>query len=256
MENYVIYERKAWGPLITINRPGALNALNPEVLEQLKQCLQQAEKEKAKVIVLTGAGEKAFVAGADIAAMKDMDPAQARAFSLLGQNVMNDIAKMRAIVIAAVNGYALGGGCELAMACDFRVASRNARFGIPETSLGVIPGFGGTQRLARIVGTGKALEMMATAGQVRAEEALQYGLINEVADPEALLDTCFSKAERIAKNSADAIAYGKQSMLQGIELDMDRGLAFEADLFALTFAGEDQKEGMGAFLEKRKANFR
>ena len=255
METYVTYEAKEWGALITIDRPKALNALNPDVLNQLRQNLQKAEEEKAKVVVLTGAGEKSFVAGADIAAMKDMDPAQAREFSLLGQGVMSDIAKMRAVVIAAVNGYALGGGCELAMACDFRVVSANARFGIPEVSLGVIPGFGGTQRLSRIVGTGKAMEMMATAGQIKADEALRYGLVNEVTEPEALLETCFAKAEKIAKNSAAAIAYGKQSVLQGIELDLERGLAYEADLFALTFANADQKEGMTAFVEKRKANF-
>ncbi len=252
---YVTYEKKDWGALITIDRPAALNALNPQVLSQLKAAFERAEEECAKVVVLSGGGAKAFAAGADIAAMKDMDPAQARVFSLQGQEVMSFIARMKAIVIAAVNGYALGGGCELAMACDFRVASANARFGIPEVSLGVIPGFGGTQRLARIVGTGKAMEMMASAGQIRAEEALRYGLVNEVTEQEELLKVCFAKAERIAANSAGAVAFGKQSILQGIEMDLERGLAHEADLFALTFAGPDQKEGMTAFLEKRKAEF-
>ncbi|MBR2560549.1 MAG: enoyl-CoA hydratase/isomerase family protein [Eubacterium sp.] len=255
METYVKLDRKEWGALITIDRPKALNALNPEVLEQLKGALEVCENEKKKVVVITGSGNKAFVAGADIASMKDMNPAEAKEFSLLGQGIMNEIASMHAIVIAAVNGYALGGGCELALACDFRIASSNAKFGIPEVSLGVIPGFGGTQRLARIVGTGKAMEMMASAGQISAEEAAKYGLVNEVTEPELLLETVFKKAERIVRNSASAIALGKQSILNGLEMDLQKGLSYEAHLFALTFTDQDQKEGMNAFLEKRKASF-
>lgn len=168
MENYVKYEKKEWGALLTIDRPKALNALNPDVLNQLRENLELCEKNNAKVVIITGGGEKAFVAGADIASMKDMNPAEAKEFSRLGQSIMHGIAGMHAIVIAAVNGYALGGGCELAMACDFRIASTKARFGIPEVSLGVIPGFGGTQRLSRIVGTGKTMEMMpASSGSMR-----------------------------------------------------------------------------------------
>lgn len=256
MENYIIKEEKEWGAILTINRPKALNALNADVLNQLREALQDCEKEHAKVVIITGAGEKSFVAGADIAAMKEMNSAEAMTFSTLGQSLMSSIAQMNAIVIAAVNGYALGGGCELAMGCDFRIASENARFGIPEVSLGVIPGFGGTQRLSRIVGTGKALEMMATAGQIRAEEALKYGLVNEVVPLEQLLEVCCKKAEKIAQNSAAAIALGKKSIYGGIEMDLEKGLAYEAGLFAVTFAGPDQKEGMGAFLEKRKAQFK
>jgi len=252
MEQFILCEKREWGTLVTLNRPQALNALNDEVLRQLDETLRALNADPAvPVVIITGAGEKSFVAGADIAAMKDMTPEDARQFSLRGQAVMNRIANMRGIVIAAVNGFALGGGCELAMACDIRVASTKARFGIPEVSLGVIPGFGGTQRLSRLAGRGKALELMATGSQIGAEEALRLGLVNHVVQPEELFTACEALAKKIAANSADAVALGKQSIYAGIEMDLERGLAYEAGLFALTFAGSDQKEGMSAFLEKR-----
>lgn len=256
MRSYIRCEEKDWAVLLTIDRQEALNALNPTLLMQLQEALQYCEEQKTKVIVITGAGNKAFAAGADIATMQKMTSKEAVDFSQLGQNVMNGISKMKAIVIAAVNGYALGGGCELAMACDFRIASENACFGIPEVSLGVIPGFGGTQRLSRIIGIGKAMELMATGSRIKAEEALRYGLINEVTKQEDLLNVCFAKAKKIGMNSAFAVAMGKQSVLEGFEMDLEKGLAYETGLFALTFSGVDQKEGMTAFLEKRPARFR
>lgn len=242
--------------VLTIDRPKALNALNNEVLHQLGEALEQLEQDKAvRVIIITGAGSKAFVAGADIATMQPMTPEQGKAFSVYGQSVMDRITKMSAIVIAAVNGFALGGGCELAMACDFRIAATNAKFAIPEVSLGVIPGFGGTQRLPRLVGVGRAMELMATGGQINAEEAYRMGLVNHVLSQEELMDYCLSLAQKIAANSFAAVALGKQSIHAATELDLSRGLAYESSQFGLTFANPDQREGMNAFLEKRKANF-
>lgn len=254
MERLVLTEKKEWGALLTLNRPKALNALNEALLQELDEALC-ALQEEARVIVITGSGEKAFAAGADISAMQAMSPKEAQHFSRAGQAVMNRIANLRPIVIAAVNGYALGGGCELAMACDIRIASEKARFGIPEVTLGVIPGFGGTQRLTRLVGTGRALELLATGANVKAEEALRIGLVNRVTEPENLMHVCEEMAQKIAGNSTGAIALGKQSILEGAEMDLQKALTHEASLFALTFAEADQKEGMSAFLEKRKATF-
>lgn len=241
--------------VVTLNRPKALNALNLTVLQQLKEVLENCEINGIKVIILTGAGDKAFAAGADIAAMSMMNPQEAQAFSSTGQEVMNYIGQMKAIVIAAVNGYALGGGCELAMACDFRIASDNAQFGIPEVTLGVIPGFGGTQRLSRLIGLGRAVELMATGATIKASDAFHFGLVNEVTSQDDLLETCLAKAGKIVKNSSVAIALGKRSILEGAEMDLQRGLILETNLFALSFAGPDQKEGMKAFLEKRTPEY-
>lgn len=256
MESLVLTEQKGWGALVTLNRPKALNALNTDVLRELDDVLTRLDTQREnRVVILTGSGEKAFAAGADIAAMRGMTPEEAKQFSTYGQAVMTRIAGMRAVVIAAVNGYALGGGCELAMACDIRIASTRAKFGIPEVTLGVIPGFGGTQRLSRLIGVGRALEMMATGGQITAEEALRMGLVNHVTEPGELLEVCEAMARKIAANSAGAVALGKQSIYAGSEMDLNRGLAHEAGLFALAFASPDQREGMDAFLEKRKAKF-
>lgn len=257
MAEYVKTARDGGVATVTIDRPEALNALNPGVLKQLYEALCRLDDdESVKVIILTGAGEKAFVAGADIAAMAAMTPMEAKAFSALGHRTMDKTASMRPFVIAAVNGFALGGGCELAMACDVRIASVRARFGIPEATLGVIPGFGGTQRLPRLVGLGRAKEMLATGRQVKAEEAYAMGLVDQVTQPEALLDVCREKAGRIAANSAAAIALGKQAMNSGVEMTLEHGLRHETDLFALAFSQPDQAEGMQAFLEKRPAAFR
>ena len=257
MESLVRTEQRQWGAVVTLNRPEALNALNLGVLQELDETLSQLSwRRETRVVILTGSGDRSFAAGADIAAMRGMTPEEAQQFSAYGQAVMSRIAGMRAVVIAAVNGYALGGGCELAMACDIRIASRTAKFGIPEVTLGVIPGFGGTQRLSRLIGVGRALELMATGGQITAEEALRMGLVNHVTEPEALLEACEAMARTIAANSAGAIALGKQSIYAGSEMDLNQGLAHEAGLFALAFAAPDQREGMDAFLEKRKAKFK
>ncbi len=242
--------------LVTINRPEVLNALNPEVLRVLDQVLSALDRDPAvRVVILTGSGEKAFVAGADIASMRDMTPVEARAFSAAGQAVLQNLENMRPVVIAAINGFALGGGCELAMACDFIYASDKAKFGQPEINLGVVPGFGGTQRLPRLVGLGIAKELLATGRQVKAEECKSIGLVNHVTAPEELLSYCRELAAAIAANSASAIDLGKQCMNAGVEMDLVRALEYEANLFGVLFSTHDQKEGMTAFLEKRRANF-
>lgn len=242
--------------LVEINRPEALNALNPEVLSTLHDTMEELDKTQGvKVIILTGSGEKAFVAGADISAMQSMDSAQAKEFAKFGHRTMNKIASMKAFTIAAVNGFALGGGCELALSCDIRVASTKARLGIPEVTLGVIPGFGGTQRLPRLVGLGIAKELLATGRQVKADEAVSIGLVNAVKEPEELLPYCREMAEKIVANSSSAISYGKRAMDAGVEISLDKALELEIDLFGETFTTPDQKEGMTAFVEKRKPNF-
>lgn len=256
MSECILYERRGPVGYLTINRPKALNALNQEVLLNLENTIGLINEDKSvKVVILTGSGEKSFVAGADIAAMKDMSPVEAREFSRLGQRVFRAIETARPIVIAAVNGYALGGGCELAMACDIRVASEKAKMGIPEVTLGVFPSFAGTQRLPRLVGLGYAKEMLATARKVPADEALRIGLVNRVVPADKLMESCEALAAEICQHSTTAISYGKMSMTAGLEMDMDRALEHEATLFGLTFTTEDQREGMGAFLEKRPPKF-
>lgn len=256
MSDCVLCKIKGSVATVIINRPQALNALNAEVLEKLHAVMKGLDGDSTiKAVILTGAGEKAFVAGADIAAMRDMSTAEAKAWASLGQRTMNRVAAMRPVTIAAVNGYALGGGCELAMACDLRVASTKAKLGIPEVSLGVIPGFGGTQRLPRLIGLGRALEVLSTGRQVGAAEAEAWGLVNRVTGPKELLPFCMELAEKITANSTVAVSLGKQAMDSGMEMDLARGLELEAALFGVAFAAPDQKEGMTAFLEKRKANF-
>ena len=242
--------------IVVINRPKALNALNEDVLTALYNKMTELDQDRdVKVIILTGSGEKAFVAGADIAAMQQMGCEEAKQFSRLGQKTMDKIANMRPFVIAAINGYALGGGCELAMACDMRVASNKARLGIPDVTLGVFPGFGGTQRLPRLVGLGIAKELLATGRQVKADEAMAIGLVNKVVDPTELVSYCLELAEQISGNSTSAIDYGKQAMTMGTETDLAHALEMEASLFGVVFTTPDQKEGMGAFLDKRKPEF-
>lgn len=254
---YIRCEQKGAVAIITIDRPKALNALNPDVLRELYEVMDGLDNNKAvRAVILTGAGEKAFVAGADIASMSAMNPGEALEFAKAGHRTMNRVAAMKTPTIAAINGFALGGGCELAMSCDIRIAADNARMGIPEVTLGVIPGFGGTQRLSRLVGLGVAMELLATGRQCKADECEKIGLVNHVVRPEELMDTCMELAEKIAGNSASAIALGKQSIISGIEMDLDKALELERQAFALTFAYADQKEGMSAFLEKRAAKFR
>jgi enoyl-CoA hydratase len=241
---------------VTVNRPKALNALNEETLRELLCCFQGLENNtEVKAVILTGAGEKAFVAGADIAFMKDLEAVAAREFALLGQKVMNTIEQLAKPVIAAVNGFALGGGCELALACDIRLASANARFGQPEVNLGVIPGFAGTQRLPRLVGKGRAKEILFTGDMVAADEAFRIGLVNRVTSPEELLPAARKLAQKIAGKGQVAIALCKDAVNNGLEMESDKACRYEADQFALCFATADQKEGMSAFLEKRTASF-
>ncbi len=241
--------------LVTINRPASLNALNLATLRDIKQCFYDiSERKDIKVVILTGSGNKAFVAGADISQMVDFEPKDGRDLTLLGIEAFNKIEQMPQITIAAINGYALGGGLELALSCDIRVASDKAKFGMPETGLGIPPGIGGTQRLPRIIGKGRAKELIFTNDVIDAQEAHRIGLANKVVPHNDLLDTCMTMAKKIASKGNYANYLAKSAINQGLDLDLTNGLKLEADLFALAFASKDQKEGMTAFMEKRKAN--
>ncbi len=257
MSELVLLDTREGIATLTINRPEVLNALNGDTLEALRQKIAVLDSDpEVRVVILTGAGEKAFVAGADIARMRDLGPLAARDMALLAQAVLNDLERCRKPVIAAVNGYALGGGCELAMACDLRVASESARFGQPEVNLGIIPGWAGTQRLPRLVGKGRALELILTGDMVDAQEAWRIGLVNKVVPHAELLPEARKLALKIAARSQVATRLCKEAVHHGLELDSARAGIFEADLFGLCFSTADQKEGMSAFLEKRKAQFR
>jgi len=239
---------------LTINRPEALNALNRNIIDALCAALEAAQDNpEVRVIVLTGSGEKAFVAGADIKEFADFDQAQGEDLARRGQRDLFDrVEQSRKPVVAAVNGFALGGGLELAMAAHVRVASTNARMGLPEVSLGVIPGYGGTQRLAQIVGKGKAMEMVLTAGMIDAEAALACGLVNQVVEQEILLETAQAMAGKIAKNAPTALAAALDSVLAGYGRE---GFGVEIQRFGQCFTTDDFKEGTTAFLEKRKPQF-
>lgn len=241
---------------ITINRPSKLNALNKETIAQLSGAIDSADaNDEVRVIVLTGSGEKAFVAGADIAEFADFSVEQGKELAAHGQeNLFNKIENCSKPVIAAVNGFALGGGLELAMAAHFRIASDNARMGLPEVSLGVIPGYGGTQRLPQLVGKGRAMEMIMTAGMIDAVTAHNYGLVNHVVSQEELLDTCYKIASKIMRNSPVAIGAAIDAVNAGY-IDGVDGYQAEIDCFGASFGTDDFKEGTTAFLEKRKASF-
>ena len=242
--------------LITINRPSKLNALNKATIEELHLAFKVLEEDKAtKVIVLTGSGEKAFVAGADISEFSNFSKEEGARLALEGQRQLFDfVENLSKPVIAAVNGFALGGGLELAMSCHFRVASHNARMGLPEVSLGVIPGYGGTQRLPQLIGRGRAMEMILTAGMIDAARALEYGLVNQVVEQEHLLDLCEKLASRISKNSPVAIGYAIKAVNAGFNNSIN-GFKTEIEAFGSCFGTADFKEGTEAFLEKRKADF-
>ena len=239
--------------MVTINRPKSLNALNSETLAELNTCLAEIEgRTDIKVVILTGSGSKSFVAGADISEMVNATPAEGRAMGLLAREAFGRLENMPQVTIAAVNGFALGGGCEISMACDIRVAAENAKFAQPECGLGILPGFGGTQRLARLVGKGRAKEMIFTCDMIDAQDAYRIGLANHVVPQEELLDYCKAMAGRIMKNAPYAVSLAKQVINSGADMDLDNGLKLEANIFGLSFSTEDKKEGMTAFLEKRK----
>ncbi len=242
--------------IITINRPQVMNALNSEVLSELKAAMLELEGDKAvKVIILTGAGEKAFVAGADISEMVNLDAQGGREFALLGHEVFEKIEGLDKPVIAAVNGFALGGGCELSMACDMRIVSEKAKFGQPEVNLGIIPGFGGTQRLMRLVGKGTAKMLVMSARMIGAQDALRMGLADIVVPAEELLAQAKKLALEIAGKSQNAVKIAKQTINAGHEMGLRAGNQFEAVKFGDCFTNSEQKEGMTAFLEKRPAKF-
>lgn len=253
----VIFEQKDKVGILTINRPKVLNALNPKTLEEIEDVIDNIAKENlVRVLIITGSGDKAFVAGADISEFPKMNSLQAKLFAKKGQDVFFKIENLPIPVIACVNGYALGGGCELAMSCDFIYASEKARFGQPEINLGIIPGFGGTQRLARLVGRAKAKELCMLGGQISAVEAKNLGLVNEVFKPEELMDKTMEAAKTLASKSAVALRAIKEVINKGLEVDLVTGCALEVEAFATSFSSEDAKEGALAFLEKRKPNFK
>ncbi|MBI5442566.1 MAG: enoyl-CoA hydratase/isomerase family protein [Deltaproteobacteria bacterium] len=255
-ENILLEKPEEGIYLLTVNRPKALNALNGATLDELAAAIAEVGTDPtARVLLVTGAGEKAFVAGADISAMKDQTPLEAKEFSLKGLRTFRSLENLPLVTIAVVNGFCLGGGCELAMSCDWILASDRALFGQPEVNLGVIPGFGGTQRLQRLIGRNRALELITTARNVKADEALALGLVNHVHPAENLHDEALAMARTVASKGPAALRLAKEAVQRGQDLDLDNGCVLESDLFALCFATQDQKEGMGAFLEKRKAHF-
>ena len=255
MYQTIRYEKEGNIGIATINRPEALNALNSTVISELEQLIGEVEKDKdLGAFILTGEG-RSFVAGADIGEQKPLDLTQGRKWGQRGSALMRRIEKLEIPTIAAVNGFALGGGCEIAMACDIILASEKAKFGQPEVGLGITPGFSGTQRLPRRVGIAKAKELIFSGKMIKADEAKEIGLVNAVYAPEALMDAAKEMAKSFTKNAPIAVKYSKACIDRGMQMDTDDGIALENELFAMCFATEDQKEGMGAFLEKRPANF-
>ena len=242
---------------ITFNRPKALNALNRALLDELSHALDTiAADEDIRVLVLTGAGDKSFVAGADITELATYNSLSAKVFAEKGHLIIRKLQQLPIAVIAAVNGFALGGGTEIAIACDFIYASENAKFGQPEINLGVIPGFGGTQRLPRLIGTNMAKELIFTGKMVSAAEALQIGLANKVVAQEQLMDDVMKTANEIAAKGRVALREAKQAVNRGMDVDLASGCSIEIDAFAISFASPDAKEGTAAFVEKRKAEFK
>ena len=255
MYKTIRYEKKDNIALVTIDRPEALNALNSTVITELEQVVTELENDGTiRAMILTGAG-RSFVAGADIGEQYPLDLDGGRRWGQRGSALLRRMERLEFPTIAAVNGFALGGGCELAMSCDIILASEKARFGQPEVGLGITPGFSGTQRLPRRVGVAKAKELIFSGRMVKADEAERIGLVNAVYAPEALLDGAMEMARSFAKNAPIAVKYAKACIDRGMQTDIDSGIACENELFAMCFATADQKEGMGAFLEKRTAEF-
>ena len=248
---FVLYEQKGAVGIITINREKALNALNSQVLEELEKTFDAVDLDNVRCLILTGAGEKSFVAGADIGAMSTMTKAEGTAFGKKGNDIFLKIEKFPIPVIAAINGFALGGGCEISMSCDIRICSDNAMFGQPEVGLGITPGFGGTQRLARLVGAGMAKQLIYTARNIKADEAKRIGLVNEIYPLEELMPAAKKMAATIAGNAPIAVRACKKAINEGLQVSIDEGCAIEEELFGSCFESYDQVEGMANFLRKK-----
>ncbi|HTC92778.1 MAG TPA: enoyl-CoA hydratase-related protein [Terriglobales bacterium] len=255
--NAILFEKKEQIAYVTINRPEKLNALNQAVMAELREVFTEIKDDpEVRVALLTGAGEKAFVAGADIGELNRNNPVEAKAYTHKGQAVLDLIENLGKPVIACLNGYTLGGGCELALACTFRLASENAKLGQPEVKLGIIPGYGGSQRLPRLVGKGPALQILLTGEQISAQEAHRIGLVNEVVPLVDLISRAEAIAKKIIANAPLAIQYTLEAVHKGMEMPLPEGLFLEATLFSVACATEDKKEGTAAFLEKRTAVFK
>ncbi|MCR4845315.1 MAG: enoyl-CoA hydratase/isomerase family protein [Eubacterium sp.] len=252
MAEFVTYEQDGFVGIITINRPKALNALNSQVLEELDETFKAVDLESTRALILTGAGDKSFVAGADIGEMSTLTKAEGEAFGKKGNDIFRMIETFPIPVIAAVNGFALGGGCEISMSCDIRICSENAVFGQPEVGLGITPGFGGTQRLARVIGVGMAKQLIYTARNIKAEQAKAIGLVNDVYPQEELLAQAKKLASMIAANAPIAVRNCKKAINDGLDADMDAAIAIEEKLFGDCFETEDQQAAMANFLEKDK----
>jgi enoyl-CoA hydratase/carnithine racemase len=252
----LLYEKRDGIAYLTVNRPEKLNALNNQVMIDLKACFESLQQDaEARVVILTGSGEKAFVAGADIGVLATQTPIEGKDRSIRGQAVLDLIENLGKPVIAAINGYALGGGCELALACTLRVASENAKLGQPEVKLGIIPGYAGTQRLPRLVGKGRALELILSAEPISAEEAYRIGLVNQVVPIKDLIAACEALARKIMANGPVAVRLAMEAVNHGMEMTEEQGQYLEATLFGLCCTTADMKEGTRAFLEKRPAKF-
>jgi len=253
----ILFEKKSTIAYVTVNRPMVLNALNMATMDELRAAFHDIKNDSGvRVVILTGAGEKAFIAGADIGELAQNNAVVAKEYALRGQSVLNLIENLGKPVIACINGFALGGGCEMAMACTMRLASDNAKIGQPEVKLGIIPGYGGTQRLPRLVGKGIAMQLLLTGEMITAQEAHRIGLVNEVTAPADLITRAEAIAQQIIANGPLAVQYTMEAVNKGMETHLSEGLYIEAALFSVAAATEDMKEGTAAFLEKRAAQFK
>ena len=253
----ILLEKKNWIAYVTVNRPKALNALNMATMEELRAAFHDIKNDSSiRVVIMTGSGEKAFIAGADIGELAKHDAVSGKEYTHKGQSVLNLIENLGKPVIACINGFALGGGCEIAMACTMRLASNNAKLGQPEVKLGIIPGYGGTQRLPRLVGKGIAMQLVLASEMITAEEAHRIGLVNEVTAPGELIPRAEAIAQKIIANAPLAVQYAMEAVNKGMEMTLQEGLYLEAVLFGVACATEDKKEGTTAFLEKRAAAFK
>lgn len=253
----LLVEKSERYAVVTINRPDKLNALNIETVEELEKAMQALNEDEAiRAIILTGAGEKAFIAGADISQITSLDSESGKSFALRGQKIFHFVEKMRKPVIVAINGFALGGGCELAMACHIRLASTKAKFGQPEIKLGIIPGYGGTQRFPRLIGLSNALQLLLTGDMINAENALRLRMVSEVVEPEQLMERATALASQLAAQAPLAVRYILEAVYRGVDTDLENALSIEAEYFGKSCATEDMKEGTTAFLEKRAPAFK